>query len=68
MANTKHYDCAPSLIYFIHILLRYYIKDNCYIVVLLVLLEGARASMGLSLLCVDVGYNTRWCNVRPLCA
>ena len=26
MTNIKHYDCAPSLIYFIHILLRYDIK------------------------------------------
>ena len=26
LTNIKHYDCAPSLIYFIHILLRYDIK------------------------------------------
>ena len=32
-----------------------------------VILEGARASTGLSLLCVDVGYK-QWSNDRPLCA
>ena len=30
-------------------------------------LEGARASTGLSLLCVDLGYK-QWSNDRPLCA
>ena len=30
-------------------------------------LEGARASTGLLLLCVDVGYK-QWSNDRPLCA
>ena len=34
---------------------------------LLLLLEGAGASTGLSLLCVDVGYK-HWSNDRPLCA
>ena len=28
--------------------------------------EGARASTGLSLLCVDLGYK-QWSNDRPLC-
>ena len=32
-----------------------------------IILEGARASTGLSLLCVDVGYK-HWSNGRPLCA
>ena len=31
------------------------------------LLEGARASTGLSLLCVDVGYK-QWSNDMPICA
>ena len=30
-------------------------------------LEGGRASTGLSLLCMDVGYK-QWSNDRPLCA
>ena len=38
---------------------------NAYL--LLYILEGARASTGLSLLCVDVGYK-HWSNDRPLCA
>ena len=36
-------------------------------IVLSVLLEGARASTGLSMLCVDVGYK-HWSNDRPICA
>ena len=31
------------------------------------ILEGARASTGFSLLCVDVGYK-QWSNDRPICA
>ena len=32
-----------------------------------IILEGARASTGLSLLCVDLGYK-QWSNDKPLCA
>ena len=42
-----------------------FVLTELILVALLFILEGARASMGLSLLCVDVGYK-HWSNDMPL--
>ena len=44
------------------------LDDTLFLISLMLYkLEGPRASTGLSLLCVDLGYK-QWSNDRPLCA